>query len=199
MEKLGHDIPPWDFRVPGVTSISADLHKLGYAPKGASVILHRTKELRRYQTFVFDGWLGGLYGSPAMQGTRQGMPMACAWAVLHHLGEEGYLRLTETTIDATRRMIDGVRSIPGLQVLGEPAAQCVALAAPDLDVFAIGDALLARGWYLDRQKPPDSLHATVSAGNAPVMDDFLSDLRASVDEVGRARADDRDTSYATLE
>ncbi len=204
MEKLGHDIPPWDFRVPGVTSISADLHKLGYAPKGASVILHRTKELRRYQTFVFDGWLGGLYGSPAMQGTRQGMPMACAWAVLHHLGEEGYLRLTETTIDATRRMVDGVRAMPGLQVLGEPIAQCVATAIASgwedrLDAFAIGDALLARGWYLDRQKPPDSLHATVSAGNAPVMDDFLADLRGAVDEVGEARAADRGTSYATIE
>jgi glutamate/tyrosine decarboxylase-like PLP-dependent enzyme len=204
MEELGHDIPPWDFRVPGVTTISADLHKLGYAPKGASVVLHRTKELRRYQTFVTEDWLGGLYGSPAMQGTRQGMPMACAWAVLHHLGQEGYLRLTETAIATARRMIEGTRSIPGLAVLGEPDAQCLATAiAPGwedrLDAFAIGDALHARGWYLDRQKPPDSLHATVSAGNAPVIEDYLADLSAAVDEVGSARAADRSATYATLE
>jgi glutamate/tyrosine decarboxylase-like PLP-dependent enzyme len=204
MERLGHDIPPWDFRVPGVTTISADLHKLGYAPKGASVVIHRSKELRRYQTFVTDDWLGGLYGSPAMQGTRQGMPMACAWAVLHHLGEEGYLRLTETTIAATRRMIEGTRAIAGLRVLGEPEAQCLATAVEPgwddrLDAFALGDALHARGWYLDRQKPPDSLHATVSAGNAPVIEDYLADLQASVDDVAGARAGDRSASYSTLE
>ena len=89
------DVPPWDFRVDGVTTISADVHKLGYAPKGASVILHRTKELRRYQTFVFDDWLGGFYASPNMQGTRSGLPMATAWAVMHHLGIDGYRRSRE--------------------------------------------------------------------------------------------------------
>ena len=172
VEELGHDVPPWDFRVDGVTTISADLHKLGYAPKGASVVLHRTKALRRYQTFVFDDWLGGFYASPGMQGTRSALPMATAWATLHHLGIEGYLRLTELTIDTRARMVDGIRAIDGLAVLGEPEAQCVAMAtAPGyedaLDVFAVGDALLARGWFHDRQKPPDSLHSTVSAGNAP--------------------------------
>jgi hypothetical protein len=101
-------------------------------------------------------------------------------------------------------MIEGTRSIPGLAVLGEPDAQCLATAiAPGwedrLDAFAIGDALHARGWYLDRQKPPDSLHATVSAGNAPVIEDYLADLSAAVDEVGSARAADRSATYATLE
>jgi sphinganine-1-phosphate aldolase len=204
MEQLGEDVPPWDFRVEGVTTISADLHKLGYAPKGASVLLHRTKALRRYQTFVFDDWLGGFYASPGMQGTRAALPMATAWATLHHLGLEGYLRLTKATLDTRVRMVAGVRAIPGLAVLGEPEAQCVAIsAAPGyedlLDVFAVGDALLARGWHLDRQKPPDSLHATVSAGNAPVIEDFLADLAACVTEVGGTRLADRSTSYATLE
>src|SRR5687767_14227808 len=123
MEQLGHDVAPWDFRVDGVTTISADIHKLGYAPKGASVILHRTKELRRYQTFVFDDWLGGFYASPAIQGTRPAMPMATAWAVLHHLGLDGYLRLTEATIRTRERMVAGIRAVPQLQVLGEPEAQ----------------------------------------------------------------------------
>jgi glutamate/tyrosine decarboxylase-like PLP-dependent enzyme len=203
MEMLGEPVPPWDFRVDGVTSISADVHKLGYAPKGASVILHRTRALRRYQTFVFDDWLGGFYASPSMQGTRAALPMACAWAILHHLGTDGYLRLTRATIDARVRMVDGVRAIPQLQVLGEPEAHLLAIAAADpddgLDVFALGDALQTRGWYHDRQKPPDALHATVSAGNVPVIEDYLADLRSCVDEVEGRRADDRSTDYASLE
>jgi sphinganine-1-phosphate aldolase len=203
MEELGYDVKPWDFRVDGVTTISADVHKLGYAPKGASVILHRTKELRRYQTFVFDDWLGGFYASPAIQGTRPAMPMATAWAVLHHLGLDGYLRLTETTIRTRERMVEGIRSIPQLQVLGEPEAQLVAMAAADpstFDVFALGDALVRRGgWFHDRQGPPDTLHSTVSAGNAPVIEDYLRDLQLCVDEVGSIRTDDRSTNYATLE
>jgi sphinganine-1-phosphate aldolase len=204
MEMLGYDIPPWDFRVEGVTSISADIHKLGYAPKGASVILHRTKELRRYQTFVFQDWLGGLYASPGMQGTRPALPMATAWAVMHHLGIEGYKRLTKTTIETAERMRQGIRAIDGLAVLGDPQAHLVAIAAAPgwedkLDVFAVGDALQRRGWHHDRQKPPDTLHATVSAGNAPVIEEYLRDLAASVDEVLGTRIDDRSTSYATLE
>ncbi|HVF20833.1 MAG TPA: aminotransferase class V-fold PLP-dependent enzyme [Mycobacteriales bacterium] len=199
MERLGMPVPSWDFRVPGVTTISADLHKLGYAPKGASVVLHRTKELRRYQTFVFDGWLGGLYASPAMQGTRPAMPMACAWAVLHHLGEEGYLRLTRTTIDAATRIRTAVEGIGGIAVLGEPDAHMHAItAAPGstVDVFAVGDALGRRGWYHDKQAPPPSLHATVSAGNAPVVDEYVADLAACVAEGGTASTT---TGYSTLE
>ncbi|HUF32694.1 MAG TPA: aspartate aminotransferase family protein [Acidimicrobiales bacterium] len=204
MEMLGYDLPLWDFRVEGVTSISADLHKLGYAPKGASVILHRSKALRSHQTFVFDAWLGGMYGSPAMQGTRPALPMATAWAVLHHLGEDGYKRLTATVIETTRRMVDGICAIDGLDVLGEPEAHLVAICSQAgwedrVDVYAVGDALQRRGWFHDRQGPPDSLHATVSAGNAPVIEDYLVDLQASVDEVLGGRSDDRSTDYATLE
>jgi sphinganine-1-phosphate aldolase len=204
VEELGHDVPPWDFRVDGVTTISADLHKLGYAPKGASVVLHRTKALRRHQTFVFDDWLGGFYASSGMQGTRSALPMATAWATLHHLGLEGYLRLTELTLDTRARMVEGIGDIEGVTVLGEPEAQCVAMAIATgyedaLDVFAVGDALLARGWFHDRQKPPDSLHSTVSAGNARVIEDYLVDLAGCVTEVGGTHLTDRSTSYATLE
>jgi hypothetical protein len=108
------------------------------------------------------------------------------------------------TIDTVHRMVEGVRAVPGLTVLGEPEAQCVAIAAdpshPDpIDVFALGDALLARGWFHDRQGPPDSLHSTVSAMNAPVIEEYLHDLAACADEVRGARADDRSTTYATLE
>ena len=204
MEMNGIDLPPWDFRVPGVTSISADIHKLGYVPKGASIILHRTKDLRRYQTFVFDGWLGGFYASPNMQGTRSGLPLALAWATLHFLGEEGYRRLTESTVRVARRLVEGVRAIDGLTVLGEPEAQLVAISVEPgwedrLDVFAVGDALARRGWFHDRQTPPDTLHATCSAGNEPVIEEYLVDLAASVAEVLGDRLEDRSTNYATLE
>ena len=199
MEQLGYDVPPWDFRVPGVTSISADIHKLGYAPKGASVILHANKELRRYQTFVFDDWLGGFYASPNMQGTRPAMAMATAWAVMHHLGLEGYQRLTKITIETREKMVAGIRAIDGVQVLGEPEAQLVAMASDGVDVFAVGDVLLSKGWFLDRQGPPDTLHATVCAANEPVIDQYLADLADAVEQVGVTAAADRSTSYATLE
>jgi glutamate/tyrosine decarboxylase-like PLP-dependent enzyme len=202
-ERLGYAVPPWDFRVPGVTTISADVHKLGYAPKGASVILHRNKELRRHQTFVFDDWLGGFYASPGIQGSRAGMPMACAWAVMQRLGLEGYERLTRTTLETRDRMLAAIRGVPGLHVLGKPEAQIVAFtAAPGsgLDAFALGDALLARGgWFHDRQTPPDSLHSTISAGNAAVIDEWARDLSACAEELAGRRAADRSTSYATLE
>lgn len=200
MEMLGEAVPPWDFRVDGVTSISADVHKLGYAPKGASVVLHRTKELRRYQTFVFDDWLGGRYGSSGVLGSRSALPMATAWAVMHHLGIEGYKQRTQATIEATRRMIAGVRATDGLAVSGEPAAHILSFVSTgELDVFAVGDALAAKGWFHDRQTPPDSLHATVSAGNAPVIDEWLRDLAIAVDHVRGKRVDDRSTTYASLE
>ena len=204
VEQLGMEVAPWDFRVDGVTTISADIHKLGYAPKGASVILHRTKALRKHQTFVFDDWLGGFYASPGLQGTRSGLPMACAWAILHYLGTEGYQRLAQVTIDTHQRMVAGIRDIPGLAVLGEPEAHLVAMAiAPGyedaLDVFAVGDALQAKGWFHDRQTPPDSLHATVSAGNAAVIEEYLADLAICVGEVGGTRLTDRSTTYATLD
>ena len=203
LERLGYDVAPWDFRVEGVTSISADLHKLGYTPKGASVILHRTKALRRYQTFTFDNWLGGFYASPNMMGTRSGAPMAAAWAVLQSLGEDGYLELTRTMLDARDRMVAAVRATPGLMVLVEPEAQIVCITAePDatIDVFALGTALHeVGGWYFDRQSPPDSLHATVCAANAAAIDDFVTDLAKAVQRVGAATARDRSTSYSTLE
>jgi glutamate/tyrosine decarboxylase-like PLP-dependent enzyme len=203
-ERLGRDVPVWDFRVSGVTSISADIHKLGYAPKGASVILHRTKELRRYQTFVFDDWLGGFYASPNLQGTRSGLPMATAWAVMQHLGVDGYVELTRATLDNADRMRAGIRSIDGIRILGDGDFHLIAMAndpedPEPLDMFALGDALERRGWFHDRQKPPDSLHSTVSNSNTGVIDDYLEALGDAVNEVRGVVTDDRSTNYATLE
>jgi sphinganine-1-phosphate aldolase len=203
-ELLGRQVPPWDFRVEGVHSISADIHKLGYAPKGVSVILHREKRLRSYQTFVFDGWLGGFYASPGLQGTRSGLPMAAAWAVMQHLGIDGYLALTRTTLENADRMRAGIAAIDGVRVLGDGGYHLVAMAAdpaaePPLDVFALGDALLERGWFHDRQTPPDSLHSTVSNSNAGRIEAYLADLAECVAAVRGRQSDDRSTNYATLE
>jgi sphinganine-1-phosphate aldolase len=203
-EMLGRPVSPWDFRIEGVTTISADIHKLGYAPKGVSVILHRNKESRRYQTFVFDGWLGGFYASPNMQGTRSGLPMACAWAVMSHLGIEGYMALTRQTLENADQFRAGVAAIDGIRVLGDSRFHLVAMAAdeafdPLIDMFALGDALMTRGWYHDRQGPPDSLHSTVSNTNTGVIDDYLHDLAECVTAVRGRRTDDRGTTYATLE
>ncbi|MGI9431514.1 MAG: pyridoxal phosphate-dependent decarboxylase family protein, partial [Myxococcota bacterium] len=205
VERLGHPVPPWDFRVEGVHTISADIHKLGYAPKGVSVILHRTKDLRRYQTFVFDGWLGGFYASPNLQGTRSGLPMAAAWAVIQHLGLDGYCDLTRQTLENADRMRAGIAELDGVRVLGDGRYHLVAMSddpagqgAP-VDVFALGDALLERGWFHDRQAPPDSLHSTVSNSNTGVIDDYLKALADSIDAVRGTRSDDRSTNYATLE
>lgn len=203
-EMLGREVPPWDFRVEGVSSISADIHKLGYVPKGVSVILHRNKELRRYQTFVFDGWLGGFYASPNLQGTRSGLPMATAWAVMQHLGVDGYVELTRVALENADRMRAGIDAIDGIEVLGDGRFHLLAMSAtagePDpVDVFALGDALAARGWFHDRQTPPDSLHSTVSNTNTGVIDEYLEDLAACVLQVRGTRSDDRSTNYATLE
>lgn len=203
-EMLGRDIPVWDFRVEGVTSISADVHKLGYAPKGVSVILHRTKELRKYQTFIFDDWLGGFYASPNLQGTRSGLPMAAAWAVMQYLGVDGYVDLVRTTLENADAMRAGIGEIDRLQVLGDGGLHLIAMSAhpddPDpIDVFALADALAARGWFHDRQTPPDNLHSTVSNSNTGVIDDYLEALNECVAEVGDAQAASRGTDYATLE
>ena len=203
-EMLGRPVAPWDFRVDGVTSISADIHKLGYAPKGVSVILYRDKALRAYQTFVFDDWLGGFYASPNLQGTRSGLPMAAAWAVMQHLGVDGYLRLTQATLDNADRLRAGIAAIEGICVLGDGAYHLVAMAADrsatrQIDMFALGDALLARGWFHDRQGPPDTLHSTVSNSNTGVIDLYLQDLAECVEQTAGARTDDRSTNYATLE
>ena len=195
--------PPWDLAVEGVTTISADLHKLGYAPKGASVILHRSRQLRRYQTFDFDGWLGGRYVTPNLQGTRSGLPMAAAWAVVRHLGMDGYRRLVRSTIEAADRIRVGVRAVDGLTVPGDPRHHLLSITSDpsygeSIDVFALGDAMAARGWHHDRQGPPDGLHLTVSAGNVPIVAKWLEDLAGAVVEA-RAAAPGTATDYATLE
>ncbi len=203
VEMLGREVSPWDFRVEGVSSISADIHKLGYAPKGVSVILHRNKELRKNQIFMFDGWLGGFYASPGMQGTRSGLPMAAAWAVMRHLGKDGYLALTRQMFENVDQIRAAIAGIDGIRVLGDSQYHLLAMApdpasARDIDIYALADALGTRGWFHDRQGPPDSIHMTVSNSNTGVIDQYVKDLGECVDEVAGTRTEDRSTNYAPL-
>jgi glutamate/tyrosine decarboxylase-like PLP-dependent enzyme len=199
LERLGRPIPPFDFRVPGVTSMSVDLHKYGYTAKGASVIVHRSKELRKHQTFVTNRWLGGFYASSGVLGTKSGGPIAAAWAVMHYLGEAGYLRLTRSALEATEALIAGLRALPGARVLGEPEATLVAFTFDDADAFAVGDGLARRGWVLDQQQPPPSLHCTVNAAHGPVIPELLADLRAVLVDVRRSAASASQRAYGSLE
>jgi glutamate/tyrosine decarboxylase-like PLP-dependent enzyme len=188
VERLSRPVPLWDFRVPGVTSISADLHKYGYAIKGASVVLHRPKSNLQYQVFQFSDWPGGIYGTQAFQGTKPAPPIAASWAVLHFLGEEGYLRLAAQTLRATERLLAGVEAIDGVHVWGEPDMTVVALGSRDHDVFAIGDVLAERGWHFDRQDGPPALHLMASPRHELVVDEFLGDLRYAVEHAAAASA-----------
>ncbi len=198
LSELGRFDQPFDFRLPGVTSMSADVHKYGYASKGVSVILYRTHELARKQLFVTTDWLGGLYASTAMAGTRPAGPVAAAWAALMHIGHDGYVELTRTAHDAARQLRDGIESVDALEVRGDPPATVMAFGARDpaaLDIFAVGERLAAEGWYLDRQNRPDSLHATVHAGSAATVPSLVTDLGRTVREVGTSRTERRDTTY----
>jgi glutamate/tyrosine decarboxylase-like PLP-dependent enzyme len=205
LARLGHLTKAWDLAVPGVTSISADLHKYGYASKGISVIAYRDRALARRQPFVTTNWLGGLYGSPSMAGTRPAGPIASGWAVLHHLGEDGYLRLADDAFRAATAIKDAILATPGLDLRGAPDATVFAFGGDledgRIDSFALGDALADRGgWFFDRQHHPDSLHATVQAGHRAVVDDLCADLTAAAHELigsGR-RAEDRSTTYGTV-
>ena len=199
LERLGEEIPLWDFRVEGVTSISVDLHKYGYTSKGASVILHRNRQLRSYQTFTTDNWLGGFYGSSGVLGTKSGGPMAAAWAVMNYLGDEGYLRLTESARSTTRQLAQAIQGIDGLQLRAIPDSTLLSFGAQGFDVFAVADELASHGWYVDRQAPPDSLHCTVNAVHHQVIEEFIVDLRHAVAKVQDAGSTGSVGAYGTIE
>ena len=180
VQKLGYKVPEFDFSVPGVTSMSVDLHKYGYAAKGASVILYKDAELRRCQFFVSTDWSGGIYASPTITGTRPGGAIAAAWAIMNHLGEEGYLAIADTVMKTTTKLRAGIDAIPNVQVLGDPPMSVLAIGSDSLNVYEIADELALCGWHLDRQQSPPSIHLTVTHAHARVADQFLKDLAHAV-------------------
>ncbi len=180
VRRAGYPVPDFDFSVPGVTSISVDLHKFGYAAKGASVILYANREIRRHQLFAYTDWSGGIYASPTMTGTRPGGAIAAAWAIMNHLGEAGYTAMAEAVMDATVKIRQGVDRIKGIHVLGDPEMSVFALASDEANIYDIGDEMALRGWYLERQQFPPCLHMTVNYRHVEMVDAFLQDLSIAV-------------------
>jgi len=185
LEKYHKDIPLFDFRVDGVTSMSADTHKYGYAPKGTSVVLFHNHELRTFMFFTAPNWTGGIYGSPTMAGSRPGGLIAAAWGTLIAIGEDGYLEKAEGIMVATREMLDGTRKIPDLEVIGDPKGMVIAFASKNskVNIFQVSAAMGKRGWHLNSLQRPDALHICVTAKHIGTGPKFGTDLVASVDEV----------------
>jgi len=183
--RLGEPVPDFDFSVPGVTSLSMDLHKYAYTPKGASVVLYRSKELRRHQIFACSRWIGYTMVNNAVQSTKSGGPMAAAWAVLNYIGDEGYLELARKKLDATRRIAEGIKRIDDLRLVAEPEMCLLAFTSDIVNVFHIIDEMNERGWYVQPAlafgNSQEHIHLSINASNVQCVDDFLVDLRASVD------------------
>ncbi|MBW2444002.1 MAG: aspartate aminotransferase family protein, partial [Deltaproteobacteria bacterium] len=183
LEKLGYDIPLFDFRLPGVTSMSADTHKYGFALKGTSVVLYRSNRLRRHQYFSVPDWPGGLYASPTAAGSRSGGLTAATWAALVYLGEEGYLNAARSIMAVADRIKAGIEKIPALTLIGDPTF-VISFRSEELDVFHINDFMKTRGWRFNVLQLPPALHFCVTMPQAlaeNVAERFLDDLNAGVD------------------
>jgi len=187
VERLGYEVPPFDFRVPGVTSISADVHKYAFSAKGASTLLYRNIDYLKHQFFICTDWPGGVFASPALLGTRPGGAIAAAWAALNAIGMDGYLNIARAIMDTTDKLKAGIETIGGLKILGKPAMGVFAYTSEDKDVniFAVGDQLEEKGWLVDRLQRPDALHCMITPRHAAIADQYLADLQKGVEAVRR--------------
>ncbi|MGD2096491.1 MAG: aminotransferase class V-fold PLP-dependent enzyme [Desulfobacterales bacterium] len=183
-EQLGYAVPLFDFRLPGVTSISADTHKYGFAAKGTSVILYRNPTLRRYQYFATTEWPGGLYFSPTFAGSRPGALSAACWAAMVKIGKDGYLAATQQILEAAARIKNGIQDIPEVYILGDPL-WVIAFGSKTLDIYQIMDYLSSRGWSLNGLHHPACVHLCVTLRHTQpgVTERFIHDLKAAVDHV----------------
>ena len=183
LKRLGYKIPPYDFSVPGVTSMSADIHKYAYTPKGVSTILYRNRDFRKFQIFAYADWSGGVYATPCLAGARPGGAMAAAWAVMHYLGMEGFMALADKARTATEKLIEGINAIPQLYVLGEPDATVFAFSSNDINIYELAARMAEVGWHIEAQQLLPSLHMTVSPVHLSAADKFLDDLGRITPEI----------------
>ncbi len=185
LERNGVELPKWNFCVPGVTSISADLHKYGFAAKGASVVLYKSMKYMKHQFFITTDWMGGIYASPNLPGTRPGGAIAAAWGTLNKMGIEGYVEQAGKTIKIANEFKDRINAIPELKVLGDPKATLFSFMSidKDVDTFAVADIMTEKGWWFDRQQWPSSIHLTVMPTHDESVDEFITDLEGAVSYV----------------
>lgn len=185
--RLGEDIPPFDFSIPGVSSLSMDLHKYGYAPKNASIILYRNKDLRRHQIYACSEWTGYTIINNAVQSSKSGGPLAAAWATVNFLGDDGYFDLARRSLEATKKIVAGIKAIPELRMLGEPQMCLVCFASDEINVFHLIDEMKTRGWFLQAQLAydcsPQNVHISINAGSLETVEPMLNDLRECVQNV----------------
>jgi glutamate/tyrosine decarboxylase-like PLP-dependent enzyme len=185
-KELGYPIPVWDFQIPGVTSISADIHKFGYAIKGASLIMFRDGSVQQYERFTTDKWPRGKYSTPAMLGSAPAGSIATAWALMQYLGHDGYLKATRETMDATMQLIAGINAIDGLKCLepiGESNLFTFVSTHADIDIRAVADVLLAKGWWRGVMQEPVGIQQGVTAGHLPYVDEYLREVQQAVSRV----------------
>ena len=196
--KLGYSIPDYDFAVPGVTSISVDVHKLGYANKGVSALLLRAANLETYQRYTFDAWPSGTYSTQNLMGSRSGGGLASAWAVLNYLGEEGYLERVGKILDTRKRLLDGIREIDGLTIWGEPEAYLIAFGSNTFDIFAVDEGMAERGWLGSRLLQPPAIHLFLDLSHGSIVDEYLHDLAEVVKAVksGEIQSREKGASYS---
>jgi glutamate/tyrosine decarboxylase-like PLP-dependent enzyme len=182
--RLGAPVPDFDFSVPGVTSMSMDFHKYAFAAKGASTILYRSKELRKYQIYACSNWTGYTVVNPTVQSTKSAGPLAAAWAVLNFFGDEGYLEIARQVLDATRRIADAIDAMDDLRLLGRPDMNLVAFTSDTVSVFHIIDEMKQRGWYIQAQlgfqNSKENIHLSVNPASVKWVDALLADLRECV-------------------
>ncbi|MCP3941867.1 MAG: aspartate aminotransferase family protein [Desulfobacteraceae bacterium] len=185
LKMLGYNIPKFDFSLPGVTSISADVHKYGYAAKGASTILYKSMTYMKHQFFVYENWPGGVYAGPGILGTRAGGPIASAWASMNKMGEEGYKNLAKVVMETTNKLINGINTIPELEIMGKPVMGVIGYRSNSkkVNIYAVGEIMEQKGWNVDRLQKPEGLHAMVSPIHEKYVGQYLEDLKTSVAKV----------------
>ncbi len=183
--RLGCSVPDFDFSLPGVHSLSVDLHKYAYTPKGASLVLYRDPGLRKYQMFAFSRWLGYTMINPTVQSTKSGGPLAAAWAVLHFVGDDTYMDFAQKKLEATRHIRQGIESIPELYVLGDPEMTLLSFSSREVNVFHIIDEMRVRGWYIQPSfsfdSVPANIHLSINLSNVGREHEFIGDLKESVE------------------
>lgn len=185
VEKIGYKIPLFDFRVPGVTSISADVHKYAYAAKGASVILYRNMDYLKHQFFAEENWPGGVFVSPALLGTRPGGAIAAAWAALKVQGEEGLKEKAAIVMKVKKQIQSGLAGIKELKVNGDPETGIFSYVSVDksINIYAVADYLEEKGWHTDRQQKPPSLHVMITTAHEHIADKYIGDLKEAIIEI----------------
>ena len=179
LKKCNYNIPLFDFNLDGVSSLSVDLHKYAYAPKGSSVLLYRNDELRKQQFSVYPNWEGGIYGSTSFLGTKPGGIVAASWFALNHIGENGYIELTQKTMSATKVIYDFIQNSEHLSLIGNPIMSLIAFHSEKYDIYHIADELSNLGWYIGRLQNPRGIHLVVSQIHADsAAENFIADLQS---------------------